>query len=143
METDYRKMEHNRNKSVSGINLNYLSVQQINTLFIRILSKVPWREDRASKFQRVDLHDEGTSGGISPSIIYEQIVKKTILPKANCWRKYKLNKIGGSIQQIDFQFNRPPLKKVFEDKTNTVLNKISEADANKSIQKASKDKNEN
>ena len=140
METNYRKMERNRNKSISGINLNYLSTQQLNNFFIKVLAKAPWRDDRVSKFQRIDLHDEGTSGGISPSIIYEQIIKKTILPRANCWRKYKLNKMGGSIQQIDFQFNRPPLKKIFEDETKTDIGKISEADANTLAEKALKDK---
>ena len=107
-------------KSFSGINLNYLPIGELNNLFIRMLNKVGWELDRVTGRPKVDLWDD-EEPGVRPQIIYESLVKKPILKKRDCWRKYKHNKIS-QVEQVTFNFNIEPLNRLSELKN---IDKIS------------------
>jgi len=131
-----RKTENN---SVSGINLNYLTATHINRFFVKVLSKASWRKDESTKFSRVNLHDEGSAGGVSPSIIYESVVKKSVLNRVNCWRKYKFTKMSGNVQHINFKFNVSPLKELMEE-DNRSIGKINEKETKEITKKIDENK---
>ena len=98
-------------RSFSGINLNYLSVSQINRFFLRLLSRVGWEYDKKTNMYRVEILDEGATKGINPLQIYESLVKPQLVSNTNCWRIYKHSKIT-AIHQIRFDFEIPPLNKI-------------------------------
>ena len=120
-------------KSFSGVNLNYLTISEINLLFIRMLNKVGWELDRVTRRPKVDLWDDEEMG-LRPQIIYDQILKTTILKKRNCWRKYKHEKIS-QVEQVTFNFNVSPLNQLSKIEG---LSKVTKSDMEKMI-KESKD----
>ena len=138
LDTDMRnrKIENN---SISGINLNYMTVTHINRFFVKVLQKAPWKKDESTKFSRVDLHDEGASGGVTPAVIYEGVVKKNVLNRVNCWRKYKFNKMSGNVQHVNFKFNVSPLKELMGE-DNRSIGKISEKETKEITKKIDENK---
>tara|TARA_Y100000310_G_C20329959_1_gene644789 strand:- start:56 stop:655 length:600 start_codon:yes stop_codon:yes gene_type:complete len=110
MDTDeYVKAEKRR---FSGINLNYMPIGELNQLFIKILAKTGWEYSKITKMPKVDIWDE-ENPGMRPEIIYNQIIKKQVLNKRDCWRTYKYIKCN-MIEQVNFQFNIPPLDNLIE-----------------------------
>ena len=115
-------------KSFSGINLNYMPIGEINRFFIKVLNKARWEYSKVTKMPKVDIWDE-ENPGTRPNIIYNQIVKKEILNKRDCWRTYKYNKCR-MIEQVNFKFTSSPLdglqegvpvEKINKQKMNEIL----------------------
>ena len=121
-------------KSFSGLNLNYLTISELNDFFIRMLNRVGWELDRQTQRPKVDFWDDEETG-LKPEIIYESLVKKRILNKRNCWRKYKHSKVT-QVEQVTFNFRIPPLdqlpliKKVGTIKKSDMLKLIKDKDEN-------------
>ena len=99
-------------KTMSGINLNYIPIGELNRLFIRMLSNAGWELDVQTNFPKVNLWDEDDPG-IRPEIIYERIIKPDLLPRRDCWRTYKYTKMA-SVEQVIFDFDVQPLNKLKE-----------------------------
>ena len=99
-------------KMFHGVNLNYLPLGEINQLFIRILQRVGWEVDKATKMPKIDLFDEEDPGfRVEP--IFNSIVKPRLIDRGrDCWRTYKYSKLRGSIQIVKFNFNISPLKEI-------------------------------
>lgn len=111
-----------KNKSFSGINLNYLSIGEINKFFIQVLSRANWEESKETGLPKVDLWDE-EDPGTKPITIYNSFVKRGLLSRKECWRTYKYNKVS-TVEQIKFDFSMPPLTALKENKS---LKKISKS----------------
>ena len=99
-------------KMFHGVNLNYLPLGEINQLFIRILQRVGWEVDKATKMPKIDIFDEEDPGfRVEP--IFNSIVKPRLIDRGrDCWRTYKYSKLRGSIQIVKFNFNISPLKEI-------------------------------
>ena len=97
-------------KTFSGINLNYLTIGELNNFFIKMLNKVGWEVDNHTGRPKVDLWDD-EDPGFKPKVIYDSLVKKPILSKRDCWRKYKYNKISQA-EQVTFDFQVEPLSEL-------------------------------
>tara|TARA_Y100000034_G_scaffold107244_1_gene136625 strand:+ start:1881 stop:2456 length:576 start_codon:yes stop_codon:yes gene_type:complete len=97
-------------KSFSGINLNYLPLQEINIFFIKMLSKAGWELDKHTNFPKVNLWEE-EDPGLRPEVIYKNIVKKQLLVRRDAWRTYKYKKIR-LVEHINFRFIVSPLDEV-------------------------------
>tara|TARA_Y100000034_G_scaffold111980_1_gene145568 strand:- start:18 stop:560 length:543 start_codon:yes stop_codon:yes gene_type:complete len=123
-------------KSVSGINLNYLPIGEVNRLFIRILGNVAWELDIQTRFPKVNFWDE-EEPGIKPNIIYDKIIKPELLPRRDCWRTYKYNKIA-SVEQIIFEFDAKPLNQLSEIAKTKKLETISKSDMYKYLKEYNK-----
>ena len=106
-------------KDFSGINFNYVSIDEINHFFIRLLNIAKW-EVGATGFPKVDIFDEDDPGA-RPEIVYTKEVKTRLLQKRDCWRTYKYNKVN-TVEQVNFRFNVSPLDEI----TSTVTNKNTE-----------------
>ena len=115
MDTDISSSKDKN--SFSGLNLNYLSISDINSFFLRLLSKTEWKYTKKTNMYRVRIKDIGEKssyasvGGIDPLQIYNSLVKPRLISKINCWRTYKYSKIS-NFQQIRFDFKIPPLNKI-------------------------------
>ena len=55
---DTEEHAQGKKKRFSGVNLNYLPLGEINQLFVRILQRVGWEVDKATKMPKIDLFDE-------------------------------------------------------------------------------------
>ena len=99
-------------KMFHGVNLNYIPLGEINQLFVRILQRVGWEVDKATKMPKIDIFDEEDPGfRVEP--IFNSIVKPRLIDRGrDCWRTYKYSKLMGSIQIIKFNFNISPLKEI-------------------------------
>ena len=110
MDTD--EFVKQKEKKFSGINLNYLPIGDVNKFFMRVLTKTGWEYSKITKMPKVDIWDE-ENPGLRPKILYESVVKKSLLNRRDCWRTYKYHKCSG-IEQINFKFNTYPLTKLLE-----------------------------
>ena len=99
-------------RNFSGVNLNYLTLGEVNKFFLKVLTRARWEYSKITKMPKVDIWDE-ENPGVRSQIIYEHIVKKTLLNKRDCWRTYKYNKCA-SIEQVNFKFNVHPLDKLLK-----------------------------
>ena len=120
MDTD--EYTETKKKNFSGINLNYLNIQDINKFFIRVLARADWEKSRDTGFPKVNLWDE-EDPGIKPIAIYKGIIKTQLLKRRDCWRTYKYNKVQ-TVEQVMFNFDMTPLNKLAENKS---LQKISQS----------------
>ena len=99
-------------KTFSGVNLNYISIGEVNKLFTRMLEKAGWELDKKTKLPKVDLFDE-EDPGVKIEPIYNSIIKSTLLNRRkDCWRTYKYKKIKGSVEVVRFEFTISPLKEI-------------------------------
>jgi hypothetical protein len=117
-------------RDFSGINLNYLTIGEINTLFLKILNQTGWEYDLITKMPKVDIWDEENPGP-RPIKIYESVIKKQVLNKRDCWRTYKYSKVN-IVEQINFKFTVPPLNKIL---TGHHTGKINKKTLNKQLTK--------
>ena len=127
MDTDEFKAPDKR--TFSGINLNYMPVGEVNRFFIKVLEKAPWEYSRITKMPKVDIWDE-ENPGIRPNIIYNNIVKREMLNRRDCWRTYKYKK-STLVEQVNFRFTSPPLNLLTEGDGN--LKKISKSEMHKRL----------
>ena len=111
MDTDEQEPDPKK-RSFSGINLNYLPIHEVERFFVRTLQKTGWEIDRHTKAAKVDLWEEEDEG-LKPIVLYNKIVKKSLLPKYQCWRSYSYHRIT-DIYQIRFHFTTPPLNLIYE-----------------------------
>lgn len=111
METD--EFTSSDKKSFSGINLNYLSLNDVNKFFEKLSNAVGWDIDVRTKLPKVDLWEE-EDPGVKPIKIYNSIVKKDLLKRRDCWRTYKYSKVK-FMEQINFEFTVEPLKSIIKE----------------------------
>ena len=125
-------------KSVSGLNLNYMPIMDINRFFIRMLSKAGWEWDPNTRMPKVDIWDDKNPGYRTHSI-YKTIIKPHVLNKRDSWRTYTFDKIS-QLKQVKFNFDVPPLNKISEF---LPLGKTSQADANTMLKQINEDETNN
>ena len=95
---DTEENSQGKKKKFSGLNLNYLPISEIEKFFTQMLSIADFEIDR---------HTD------CPKVIYDKLVKKSILPKYPCWRSYSYHRIT-DIYQIRFHFTTPPRNLIYE-----------------------------
>tara|TARA_R110002020_G_scaffold332951_2_gene548387 strand:+ start:3687 stop:4235 length:549 start_codon:yes stop_codon:yes gene_type:complete len=132
MDTD--EYAQGKKKKFSGINLNYLPSFEIERFFTRILSETGWEIDRHTKAAKVDLWEEEDEG-LKPIVLYNKIVKKSLLPKYQCWRSYSYHKIM-EIYQVRFHFKTTPLNLIYEG--NQRLGRVKKSEMHKILRTINK-----
>jgi hypothetical protein len=117
-------------KRFSGINLNYLPIGEINSLFVKILQRVGWEVDKATNMPKIDLFDEEDPGfRVEP--VFTSVVHPTLMARGkDCWRTYKYSKLLGTTQIVKFNFNISPLKEIMNPNFKK-LSKISKTSMHK------------
>jgi hypothetical protein len=109
---DTEENSQGKKKKFSGLNLNYLPISEIEKFFTQMLSIADFEIDRHTDCPKVNLWEEEDEG-VRPIVIYDKLVKKSILPKYPCWRSYSYHRIT-DIYQIRFHFTTPPLNLIYE-----------------------------
>ena len=103
-----------KNKIFHGVNLNYIPFTEVEKLFINIMTKTSFRNDRETNFPRVNLYEEEDPKGIKPRIIYKPFIKTRLMPRFDCWRSYKYSQMR-NVKQIKFNFKSKKLTEVYKD----------------------------
>tara|TARA_R110002012_G_scaffold31261_2_gene93839 strand:+ start:101 stop:592 length:492 start_codon:yes stop_codon:yes gene_type:complete len=105
-----------RDKKVfHGINLNYLPPTTVEKLFVDIITKTNFENDKETKFPKLNLYEEEDPGGLRPSVIFKPFIKSKILNRFDCWRSYNYTSVASSVKQIKWNFKSPKLFKVYEN----------------------------
>ena len=128
MDTEERTST--KKKKISGINLNYLPYFEIESFFLKLLTKTDWELDKHTGAPKVNLWEE-EDPGVRPIILYNAFVKKHLLERFSCWRTYKY-KTAKEMYQILYHFRTPPLNLLYkgmdeEEPGTKVLHKVSNA----------------
>ena len=91
--------------TIDGLNLNYLTMNEVGDLFsiINSQAKVVYTKINNSYYKKFQIKGEVADEGINPETLYENIVKRRVLPKYNCYRTYKTN-LMRNVSVVDYDF---------------------------------------
>ena len=88
-----------------GLNLNYLTLNEVGDLF-KILNnqaKVVYTKINNSYYKRFQIKGQVADEGIQPDQLYENVIKKRVLNKYDCYRTYK-TKLMRNLSVVDLDF---------------------------------------
>ena len=101
-------------KLFHGVNLNTIPFLEVERLFVNIMSKTNFENDKETKFPKVNLYEEEDPSGLRPYVIYKPYVKAKLMNRFDCWRSYKYMNVK-NVKQIKWNFKSPKLSKVYEN----------------------------